>query len=186
MRSFVCITLPQELRLLMARTSSQLQRSTTVRASWVPVDNYHITVQFLGEIDPMLTVELQRRLDERIRPHASFDLTLDCISAFPSVDRPRVLWGGGSAAGAFADLVRSISDAIAPLGFPRERKPDVFHITLARLRGSADPRLVETIRAIDAQVEPVSIRVTNVTLMESRLTSRGARYSRLFDVPLRG
>ena len=186
MRSFVCITLPQELRLLMEQTASRLKRSTMVRASWVPVDNYHITVQFLGEIDPMLTVELQRRLGERVRLHAPFDLTLDRISAFPSVARPRVLWGGGSAAGAFAELVRSISDAISPLGFPRERKPDVFHVTLARLRGAADPRLVEAIREIDARVEPVSIRVTNITLMESRLTSRGARYSRLFDVPLRG
>jgi len=186
MRSFVCITLPQELRVRLEKTAGGLRRSTTVRASWVPVDNFHITVQFLGEIDPMLTVELQRRLNERIGRHAPFDLTLDRISAFPSADRPRVLWGGGSATGAFTDLVRSISDGIAPLGFARERKPDVFHITLARLRGAADPRLVQTIREIDARMESVSIAVTSVTLMESRLTSRGARYSRLFDVPLRG
>ena len=90
MRSFVCITLPQELRVRLEKTAGGLRRSTTVRASWVPVDNFHITVQFLGEIDPMLTVELQRRLNERIGRHAPFDLTLDRISAFPSADRPRV------------------------------------------------------------------------------------------------
>lgn len=186
MRAFLCITLGEEIRTLLKAFAGDLKSATTVRAAWVADENYHITLRFLGEIDPMLTIDLQRNLEATICGRPAFDVVVDRISAFPTTERPRVLWAGGAASGQFADLVCSVSDAIRPLGFPRERKPDVFHISLARLRGSADPGLVRSIGETSSRVEPAPIRVAAVTLMESRLTRSGARYDRLFEVPLHG
>ena len=166
MRAFFCIELKEEIHKLLGGLAADLRRTTTVRASWVPAANHHITVQFLGEIEPILTVDLQRMVVASIGNRPAFDVLLDRVSGFPTQDRPRVVWAGGMATDSFVKLVRAISDGIAPLGFPRERTPDVFHITLARLKGGVDPGLVRA--------------------MESRLTGYGPRYSPLFEVRLAG
>ncbi|MBN1858992.1 RNA 2',3'-cyclic phosphodiesterase [Candidatus Bipolaricaulota bacterium] len=186
MRAFFCIVLQEEIRRLLGGIAGELRRSTNVRASWVSADNYHVTLQFLGEIDAMLAVDLQRKAEAAIGDQAAFDVLLDRVSGFPTADRPRVVWAGGSARGSFADLVRLISDAIVPLGFPRERESDVFHITLARLKGAADRELVRAISEASDRVAPIPVRVAGVTLMESRLTQRGVRYCPLFEIPLTG
>jgi len=186
MRAFLCVAVRAEIRSLLKGISDELRMSTASRASWVVAENYHVTVQFLGEIDPMLTVPLQRGLEASVSGQKAFDVMLDRISGFPSPERPRVLWAGGAASAAFGKLVCAVSQSTQLLGFPRERQPDVFHITLARIRGAADARLVKAIGELSHTTDPTPINVTGVTLMESRLTKHGAKYNRLFEVPLRG
>jgi len=183
MRTFLCLPIDPSLRKAIAELSAKLQPLIHTRASWVQSENLHVTVRFLGEIDPMLTVRLEQLCRPIARQTATFDLAIDRLGAFPSPQRARVLWAGGEAPSEFAALVSSINKGLAQLGFPEERRKPVAHVTLARVKGRADPSIERAIRTLNNRPE-WTLRVNRLVLMESHLSSHGAFYNPLFTVAL--
>jgi 2'-5' RNA ligase len=164
----------------LAEVSTNLRRQVQVPASWVRPENYHVTVRFLGEIEPILTVDLEtlcRRITEAI---PAFDLSIDRLGAFPSSARPRVLWAGGDAPPAFSDLTEELNRELGSLGFPEERKETVTHITLARLKGPDDGSVDQAFRAV-GRLAPRALRADRLVLMDSELGADGSRYTPLFS-----
>jgi len=95
MRTFFGIPIQDQLRGSILETSEYLRSQTRMRASWVRQQNYHITLRFLGDIDPELSVDLDdlsRTVCKDIEP---FECIMDRVGAFPGVDRARVIWVGG-------------------------------------------------------------------------------------------
>ncbi len=182
MRAFFCIPIDETIRREIAAVAGTLREGTATRAVWVPPDNYHITLRFLGEIDPMLTVELERIAREIAEKMGAFPFTIDRLGAFPTVERPRVIWVGGTATPEFTALSSTLDRSLERLGFPRKREERVVHITIARTKGMADPGLIEGIRSTGIPSNRISVE--RMILMESRLTPRGAVYSPLFSIPL--
>lgn len=183
MRTFLCLPIDSPLRKAIAELSVQLQQMVHSRASWVRSENFHVTVRFLGEIDPMLTLKLEQLCGTITKQTAPFDLSIDRLGAFPSPQRARVLWTGGEAPFEFATLVSAINEGLIQLGFPEERKKPVAHVTLARIKGRADQSIERAIRSLVDQLG-WTLRVNTLVLMESRLTSHGAVYNPLFTLPL--
>jgi len=183
MRAFFCIPIPDPLRGRLHDTAERLRSNTKMRASWVPRQNYHITLRFLGDIDPVLSVnldELCRILWKDITP---FECSLDRVGAFPDADRARVLWVGGEARPPFRRLMQALSTGLVDLGFPRVKIDSLVHVTLARVKDRPDPALPELISRLNP-IEPLKMMIDRVVLMESLLTQRGAVYSPLFSVGL--
>jgi len=184
-RAFFCIELSHEIRTSIAGIAGSVRAAVQLRASWVREPNYHITVRFLGEIDPMATIELEgvsRSVCQRIQP---FELVLGTLGAFPSTDRPRVLWLGDEAAPAFRGLSTSLDVGLRAIGFPRERKDAIAHATIARIKGRSDPSLADAVARAQPRT-PLRMRVEYLTLMQSELRPQGALYSALFRTPLGG
>jgi len=163
--------------------ATRVRTATQMRASWVPPDNYHITLRFLGDMDPAIIVDLDRLCRDLAEDIEPFECTLDRVGAFPSMDRARVLWVGGEAPSAFQHLCRRLSDGLMELDFPRDKKQSVTHVTLARIKDRPDPRLREIAMSIEP-VSPLVLAVDRIVLMESTLTPRGARYAPLFTTKL--
>ncbi len=184
MRTFLCIPVGPSIRDHIASVAGELQLRVDTYASWVPLDNYHVTVRFLGEIDPLLTVNLKeacRTVTSQLPP---FEIQLDRVGGFPSLDNPRVLWVGGEAPKVFRDLLYLLDSELSRLGFPHARAESIAHITLARVKGRIHTPLSQAIEKID---QPAwTLRADRLLLMESRLTPRGAVYSSLFTLPFAG
>ena len=179
MRTFFCIPLKTDIASSIGRIASGIRDATDMRASWVREENYHVTVRFLGEIEPELTVELERigrRIAARLEP---FTLTLDRLGCFPSTARARVLWLGGDASPVFHGLAASLHHELSTLGFPPERKPTVAHVTLARIKGRPDPKLSRVLEESQPS-DALKVRADRLVLMESVLTPSGGVYTPLF------
>ena len=183
MRVFFCLTIPKDLRRTIGSTAGRLRERTRMRASWVQQANYHVTVRFLGEIDPATTVDLDRICRDVARAFDPFEIRLDCVGAFPNAERPRVLWVGGETPPVFVELVHALNDRLTAIGFERERKRAVAHVTVARVKGRPDPDLGRVLANMDG-LPTMSAPVDRVTLMESRLTPDGAVYTPLFEARL--
>ncbi len=185
MRTFLCIPIDSSLKAKLDELSQQAQQRIPVRASWVRPENFHVTVRFLGEIDPMLTIDLEQSCNAVTRDITPFNLPIDRVGAFPAPSRPRVLWVGGEAPSSFRDLLSSLDRELTALGFPSGRPETIAHITLARIKGRTDPEIAQTIRSL-ADLPDWILRADRLVLMESRLTAQGAIYSPLFTLPLGG
>jgi 2'-5' RNA ligase len=184
-RAFFCLPIDGALRMQIGRAAEKLRRETTMAASWVRPDSFHVTLRFLGEIDDALTAPLEKAARQATQEVVPFTLCVDTVGAFPSMDRARVLWVGAAANPAFQRLVDALERPLHALGFPPEREPAVAHVTMARIKGRPDPRLPNAVTAL-GRLTPHSLRVDRLVLMESRLSPHGAAYDPLFSVPLGG
>ncbi len=183
MRAFFALPLDADVRAAVGRVAAPLERATRTAATWVRPDNYHITLRFLGDIDPQSTVALQALAAEAAASCPPFEICLQTLGAFPSVERARVLWVGGATPDAFRALAASIERGLVAQGFAPEPKPAVAHVTIARLKSPPDDRLREAV----TRAGPLALRAvrpTVVALVESELRPGGPRYAPLFTVPI--
>jgi RNA 2',3'-cyclic 3'-phosphodiesterase len=185
MRTFLCIPIDRGHRDKIAELSQELRSQIDTHASWVAPENYHITVRFLGDIAPMLTVDLERACREITVGTPAFSVPIDRVGAFPSLDQPRVVWVGGEAVPPFRRLLSKIGDALIPLGFPQSREETFAHVTLARIKGRIRPSFDASMAGLGRKIA-WNLRADRLVLMESKLTSRGAVYYPLFTLPLAG
>ena len=185
MRTFFCIPLALDTREVVGAAAEQIRTATRMRASWVQREDYHLTVRFLGDVDSTLTVDLEQLARRVVSDRASFAVRLDRLGAFPSIERARVLWCGGATSDAYVGLVHELNGELRDIGFEAERKPLVSHVTIARIKGTPDPRLGGIVNGLNPL--PVKmVRVDRLVLMESRLTRDGAVYTPLFEARFGG
>ena len=185
MRAFFCIPMPEQLREPIYEAAEHLRSQTKMRASWVSRQNYHMTLRFLGDIDPALSVDLEFLCRTLCRDIAPFECSLDRIDAFPNVDRARVIWVGGEAPPSFLRLSQALAAGLVDLGFPQSKCESLVHVTLARVKDRPDPALPGLISELNPLAQ-LKMLVDRIVLMESTLTRHGAVYSPLFSRELRG
>jgi 2'-5' RNA ligase len=153
--------------------------------AWVAPENLHVTLKFLGAVDEERLPAVGQALAAVAAAAQRFELVVAGLGAFPTVTRPRVVWAG-IAAGAepLASLASEVDAALGALGFPREERPWVGHVTLGRVRDPRrDPVLAQALAA--GAGRPFGRTAVNrLTLMRSDLSPRGARYTPLDSWPL--
>jgi 2'-5' RNA ligase len=184
MRTFFCFPVVADTRERLDNLARMVRRASQTRASWVATENYHVTVRFLGEIEPSVCTDLHNAARDAVAGIPPFTFTVDRVSAFPREERPRVLWAGGEAPPPFDDLLDRLGGSLHDLGFERARRDPHFHLTLARIKGRPDEALLRSIRPLGS--DGWTFQVDRLVLMESRLTRSGAQYDPLFSVRLAG
>jgi 2'-5' RNA ligase len=181
----VAVLLPDALRARVDEAAAPL-RARAQAVSWVHVDNFHVTLRFLGALDEPTLARVGEALAEAAAETAPFTLTLGGFGGFPTPRAPRVLWAGVLAGGdALAALHGRLERALARRGIPAEGRAFHGHVTVGRAR---DPRgatdLADTLGG--AAVPLGEVAVEAVCLMRSDLHPAGARYSVLARAPLGG
>lgn len=185
MRAFLCLPLSDSVKHALGRIADDLRTRCAISARWVRQENYHITLRFLGDIDPNLTLDIDRRLRPIADAEVPFQCPLDRIGTFPRPERARVLWVGGSAPEPLQSLARQVNSALVHLDFPRTRIDPLAHVTLARFHAPPCPGLADLLS--QPTMRPaLQIPVERIVLMQSTLTSRGACYDPLCTWTLGG
>ncbi|HIJ65372.1 MAG TPA: RNA 2',3'-cyclic phosphodiesterase [Candidatus Hydrogenedentes bacterium] len=181
MRTFIAIELPEPIRRELAALGAALRQSG-VRASWVTADRIHLTLRFLGEIDPEDADHLSEILTQHYAGHESFRLRVAGVGAFPNLKRPSVVWVGvGPSEGGLSSAHAIAETAAQTIGLAPEKKRFNAHLTLARVREARDiAPLVELITRHSGFCGG-EFDVTGVALFSSKLTPNGPVYKRLKD-----
>ena len=177
-RTFVAIDLPEEIRE-RARASQEILGRSEGRLAIVDPANLHVTVKFLGEIDPAQVEPIVEAL--RAVRADPFDITVECAVCNPP-RRPQVVWCDVTDGGESAALARQVDDLLLPLGFPRDRRPFRPHVTLARVKEFHPSQCLQVERTPRAPLG--RCRVESIRLKKSTLSPRGPVYEDLREVPL--
>ncbi|MCL4558201.1 MAG: RNA 2',3'-cyclic phosphodiesterase [Deltaproteobacteria bacterium] len=156
--------------------------------TWVGRDGIHLTLKFLGSIDERDVLRAKGALDA-LKDMRSFRMDLCGIGAFPSAERPRVLWVGIRQAGQVGALAGRVEESIGDIN--REDRPFSAHITIGRVRGTARAAPasgygpLEIARELwDDKTISTSL-VDRVVLFQSILGPGGAVYRSLHEGALR-
>lgn len=177
MRLFYCFELPQAVRAELDQIAQPLRRAEA-RVSWVRPENFHITLKFLGEVEPSHVAALTA-LGAQIAPQfPKSEITFDIVGAFPDTRRPRVLWiGSQHAPQAIFDLHAHLERELMKMGFEAERH-FAPHVTVGRVKDEHTAHVGQLAKMI-SQIAPFACRaqITKLTLMESKLSPSGAIYT---------
>jgi len=176
MRLFIAIELPAEVKILLTG-----MRTAIPGARWVPPEQLHLTLSFLGEVDEVTYTQLAEKLAEFTAP--GFELHFSGTGCFPDRRRPRVLWAGMTESPLLSSLARMVYNAVQLCGIPQEERPFSPHITLARCRQPAG-REVSAFLEQHQRLKLPPVKVREFILYQSRLTAQGATHIPLKLFPL--
>ena len=184
-RVFLAVELSFNIQEKLFALQEQL-KGTLPPINWVRPESIHLTLKFLGYVEPSFVSPLFSALESIGEKHDPFSVDVQGLGVFPQVKHPRIFWVGLTGnTQALQDLVFEIEAALEPLGFPPEEKSYHPHLTLARIKrenakvGSA---LIHT-RALESDQPLGTLNVDGFTLFQSDLDSSGARHTSLWTVP---
>ncbi len=166
-RLFTALEIPRDAAL-----SLSLLRGGLPGARWIDVENYHITLRFIGDVEGHVADEVANALDRVRRP--AFSIGLSGVGAFGS-KKPHAIWAGVTASPDLAALQAEIERICQRIGIPSDPRKFMPHVTLARLRG---PNPIDVAGYLSARgnFSAASFRVGRFVLMSSRDSVGGGPY----------
>lgn len=152
---------------------------------WVKGTNIHLTVRFLGATPRKAVEEIAAATQKKLEGFPSLHVRIEGTGVFPKPTRPRVVWLGVTGDIArLQELEENIHQVVEPIGFPREKREFIPHITLGRVRY---PQKItpDVAKFLHAEYEPVDCPLKGLHLYESRLGDKGITYIPLATFPLK-
>ena len=176
-RLFTALEIPRD-----AAMSLSLLRGGLPGARWIDVENYHLTLRFIGDVEGHVADEVANALDRISRP--AFTLTLSGVGAFGG-KKPHSVWAGTSASPDMNALQAEIERICQRLGLPADPRKFSPHVTLARLRNT-NPIDVANYLSARGNFATMPFRVGRFVLMSSRASVGGGPYVIEEAWPLQG
>lgn len=178
MRLFIGIDLPQEIKRALLEFQAELRRRG-VNGYWKAEDNFHITLEFLGEIDPQDILMLTECMSAA-ESLPGFELCLEGLGGFPTLSRPHTLWTAVKGQlGELKQLRERIHAELVRNSFRLESREFRPHISLASRPGLKDVELA------DLQSRNLGdFTVQEITLFESSVWQGKRTYTGLGKIRL--
>lgn len=201
-RIFIAIDLPKLVKNELGRLLKTIEKKHW-KVGWVESEKLHLTLVFLGEIKSQkLKVPpegragkskklkvLEEIVKDVVRDMGPFKISFKGLGVFPSFDWPRVIWLGLKGdLKSLAALQKAIEENLVNQGFSIQKRKFAPHLTLGRIRPvklrerKEIGRQLAKMRVVDFKSE---ILVDKVTIFESKLSAKGARYRKLAEIELR-
>jgi 2'-5' RNA ligase len=193
-RLFVGVDIPPACRERAAVVRDCLAGRLASDICWTRPDSWHLTLKFLGEVEPGAVEAVVSALGAVECP--AFAARLGGCGTFPPLPAtsatsgtgrgrirpPRVLWLGLDRGGhELVRLAEAVDRALAPLGFAPAATPHHPHLTLGRVRRAAPDRWAEALAACDAAHARAGdwpeFTVDGFILWRSDLMPDGARHT---------
>ncbi|SDH28881.1 RNA 2',3'-cyclic phosphodiesterase [Roseospirillum parvum] len=175
MRLFVALPLPAPVVETLTGLTGGIPG-----ARWVPPENLHLTLAFIGEVDGGAAAELAEALEGVRSP--PFTLHLQGIGTFDRGRSPRALWIAAPREAALVQLQGRVISAIEAAGLEPERRRFTPHVTLARLKHPDPARLGRFIQAHNL-IQTPPFTVDEFCLFSSHLRPDGPSYRREAEYP---
>lgn len=188
LRAFIAIELPQQTRDAIEQQTARLRQTLgddLIR--WIPSENMHLTLKFLGEVSASHLVFLKQMIAQTADSLPQFDLQVSGLGSYPTRGNPRILWIGLQAPATLSSLQKNIEAGTSRLGYEQEERPFSPHLTIGRVRQNANHSDLPKIRTIldKTQLGNIGIaRVDSIQLYKSELNPNGSVYTKLFSAPL--
>lgn len=168
-RIFVALSVEKELGATFHEMLRKLKVSgdkKELHVKWSPLQNLHLTLKFLGEIDDSQLSRVTDALSDISRGFEPFSLQLHGLGGFPDEKHARTLWMGVKNKRPLRELQHRVEESLIATGFPAAEYEFRPHITLGRLRNKKN---IEDFISPFVRKDFGSIPVRWITLYESFL-----------------
>jgi 2'-5' RNA ligase len=182
-RAFIAIDVPEDARASIRGIIRNIGADSR-GVKWVPAQNIHLTLKFLGDVRDDLIPVIKKRLELLGSMYQPFTVDIRGAGVFPNFRNPNVLWIGIEALEGLKSLFMEIDISLSEIGFAREDRGFSPHLTIGRVKDKRgiDPVVKELATYKDTFFGTIEVR--EILLMESVLTPSGAEYSEVAVIRL--
>ncbi len=166
-RLFTALEVPRDAAL-----SLSLLRGGLPGARWMDVENYHITLRFIGDVEGRMADDIVNGLDRISRP--AFEIRLSGVGAFGN-KKPHALWAGVAPSAELAALQAEIDRICLRNGASADLRKFAPHVTIARLRNISPLDLAPYLSG-HGGFSTAPFKVGRFVLMSSRDSVGGGPY----------
>ena len=188
-RTFVAIPLPPEIQTALAGLQRRLAPHHARTIRWLEPGSMHLTMRFLGGIDPEVAPDIAREIGEAAASTGRFQLRMAGTGTFPARGRPKVVWVGIEGEVKRLERLRArVEGALSRVGFEPEERPFLPHVTLGRIKQEVEPpsdwRAGQAFQRLNLAGPALEYAVDRVTLFRSHMDHQGVTYEALSESPL--
>ena len=179
-RTFIALELPSSFKHeLFRRVQLLAGRYKLQHIHWLPPENYHLTLAFLGDVDLPSISNLQFALERKLESMKAVPCKISSITPFP-FSRPKIAAALLECNAELLELQTDVANCARGCGISLERRRFAPHVTLGRLKPYAG-------KSVDFQAHNILLAgvADTVTLFQSELTPNGAIHTALAEIPLR-
>lgn len=148
----------------------------------VEKENIHFTWRFFGDT-PIETVDAIHEELNKLK-YSSFSIEIGGVSAFPKINRPRVIWIGVTKNEEKMLGLKTKTDSLLSVLEYRPEKKFIPHATIARVRAIRNRDLIFQNLSSLSNITIGSMMVDSISMTKSTLTSSGAIYDTLWKIKL--
>lgn len=176
-RLFVAVRPPVEVRTALLGAMGAV-----AGARWQSDDQLHITLRYVGEVEPPAAEEIATALAGIDAP--AIDVRLAGAGVFDRAGQVHTLWAGVEPREPLARLHRKVDRALTAIGLRPEGRAYLPHVTLARFARLAHADPSAFVAAMGGFATP-AFRIDAFGLFESLPGSAGRVYEMIARYPLR-
>lgn len=188
LRTFIAVDFPPEIVSKIAKIIQYFKTQTPEKAlKWVPPENLHLTIKFLGDIPENKLDQVKRILTESVAGRLPFNIEIEGLGMFPNKNKPRAVWLGINCDHTLSDIHQSLDQNLKAVGIDPEQRRFSPHLTIARVRRDIQTDARQAIGHTLAQFKVDSLGVAainEIILYQSELTRSGSIYTPLFSQTL--
>jgi len=186
LRTFIAVSLSSSVLAGIGKLMRTLRPHFGDEVRWVESKNLHITLKFLGDVPLNDFPQLIRAVTHGAEQTDSFDLTFQGFGVFPSRESPKTLWiGCREGSEELGKLAETMNEVLLPLGFPSEARRFSPHLTIGRVKKSAQVSSLMPIFDEHQNRLFGACSVSEVQIFTSELTRHGPLYDEIAAIPLR-
>ena len=181
-RVFIGIPVGCKIKSILSIVKSAVN-CNPIHIKWIPPENIHLTLSFLGNIRVENIPHLIESLEKKITSN-DFQLTITGTGVFPSSKSPKVLWLGISK-GLDELILLQIQVEKSVREFKDNYENNTFtpHISIARIRMLHTK--IDVLPFLSSVYFPIDLDVNSISMYESKLLPEGAQYSIINTFPLK-
>jgi 2'-5' RNA ligase len=177
-RLFTAIAVPPEIG------QGLLSRQHGIKgARWRPLEAFHITLKFIGDVQEPVAAELDEALAEIASP--ALDLELAGVGHFGEGPEIHAVWAGVKESPPLRRLAKANESAARSVGLKPEGRLYTPHVTLAYLKRPSVSEVGAWVQAHNLLHSP-GFQVDRFGLYSSWQTSEGSAYRLEREYPLQG
>ena len=179
-RAFLAFELPQTVRNKLSEHAELISGHDKLQQiRWLPKENYHLTLSFLGNVEYVLINSLQLKLEQILSSKQAVPFRFSEITPFPFSGTPKIAAAILERSEELMQLQHSAAKCVRGFGISLEHRRFTPHVTLGRLKSRSRKSLAFQPQQI--YLDGVSEKVV---IFQSELASKGAVYTALGEISL--
>ena len=186
-RTFIALEIGEKIKKRIVEVQDKIKQTNSLIGKWVPGENLHLTLKFLGDTKLKLIEQIKDKIKECSNDEHAMSYSLTHIGVFPNEKFTRVIWAGIEGTNSqITNLAKKLEESIFRLGFKKEKRGFKTHITFCRIKQILDRnRFRTTLEEINKDFKPIEFIINKITFFESNLTPTGPIYTALFNYYLK-
>ena len=179
-RTFLALELPQTVKNKLSAHAELISGHDKLQQiRWLPNENYHLTLSFLGNVEYVLISSLQLKLEQILSSKQAVPFRFSEITPFPFSGTPKIAAAMLEYSDELMQLQHNTAKCVRAFGISLERRRFTPHVTLGRLKSCSRKSI-----AFQPQqffLEGVSVKVV---IFQSEIAPKGAVYTSLGEISL--